>query len=262
MIKENCGRMESRNCSKKGTMSTFLDLLPQTLSDVYATKSVQVEIEVSPPRPAAAWDANAFAEEQIRGLIRQVFYPGWPQPARQVMFSPIDLETDISGICMQVGLALSTQVLGATCLVEANLNSPGLEPVVERNGHDLIANQKRSPFRDVRGKSDELWLVPRQDFFAGNADRFSGDWLPDRLSELRKTFDYSVLYGPPAAAGSEAALLASLCDGVVLVVEANSTRRVAAQKVKEKLREAGARLLGTVLCGRTFPIPDIIYKKL
>ena len=71
-----------------------------------------------------------------------------------------------------------------------------------------------------------------------------------------------MLYGPPATTGSEAALLGSLCDGVVLVVEANSTRRVAAQKVKDKLREASARLLGTVLCGRTFPIPDIIYKKL
>ena len=243
-------------------MSTFLDLLPQTLTDVCEAKSVEIESEVSRPLDRAAWNADAFADEQIRGLVRQVFLPGWPEPARQVVFSPVDPETDISGICMHVGLALSAQVLGATCLVEANLNSPGLEPVVERNGHDLIANQKRPPFRDSRRKSDGLWLIRKKDFFAEGANRFSGDWLPDRLSELRKTFDYSVLYGPPAATGSEAALLGSLCDGVVLVVEANSTRRVAAQKVKEKLHEANARLLGTVLCGRTFPIPDIIYKNL
>ena len=243
-------------------MSTFLDLLPQTLNDVCEAKGIEVESEIPRPLSPSAWDAEAFADEQIRGLVRQVFFPGWPQPARQVVFSPIDSETDISGICMQVGLALSTQVLGATCLVEANLNSPGLEPVVARNGHDLIANQQRSAFREPRRKSDELWLIRKKDFFGDGASRFSGDWLPDRLTELRKNFDYSVLYGPPAATGSEAALLGSLCDGVVLVVEANSTRRVAAQKVKEKLREASARLLGTVLCGRTFPIPDIIYRKL
>jgi Mrp family chromosome partitioning ATPase len=243
-------------------MSTFLDLLPQTLKDACEARTVEIESEASRPLRHAAWDADAFAEEQIRGLVRQVFFPGWPQPAHQVVFSSVDPETDISGICMQVGLALSAQVLGATCLVDANLNGPGLEPVVERNGHDLIANHKRSVFRDSRRKSDELWLVPKKDFFAESSNRFSGDWLQDRLAELRKTFDYSILYGPPAATGSEAALLGSLCDGVVLVVEANSTRRVAAQKVKEKLREANACLLGTVLCGRTFPIPDIIYKKL
>jgi protein-tyrosine kinase len=243
-------------------MSTFLDLLPQTLNDVCEARTVGIESEGSRPLRHAAWDADEFAEEQIRGLVRQVFFPGWPQPARQVVFSPVDAETDISSICMQVGLALSTQVLGATCLIEANLNSPGLEPVIKRNGHDLIANQKRSVFRDSRRNSDELWLIPKKDFFAESSNRFSGDWLHDRLTELRKTFDYSVLYGPPAATGSEAALLGSLCDGVVLVLEANSTRRVAAQRVKEKMREADARLLGTVLCGRTFPIPEIIYKKL
>jgi Mrp family chromosome partitioning ATPase len=71
-----------------------------------------------------------------------------------------------------------------------------------------------------------------------------------------------VLYGPPAGTRSEAALLASLCDGMVLVLEANSTRRVAAQKVKERLHAANARLLGAVLRGRTFPIPEAIYRKL
>jgi protein-tyrosine kinase len=244
-------------------MSTFVDLLPQTLDDVCEPGTIEVERqEYRPPGPAV-WDPESFAEEQIRGLVRQVFLPGWPKPAHQVVFSPVDPETDISAICMQVGLALSAQVSGTTCLVEANLNSPGLEQVVERNGHDLIANQERPAFRDPsRRLSNELWLVPRNVFLGENENGLSGAWLRDRLAELRETFDYTVLYGPPAGAGSEAALLGSLCDGMVLVVEANSTRRVAAQKVKERLHAANARLLGAVLSQRTFPIPETIYKKL
>ena len=244
-------------------MSTFVDLLPQSLGDVCEARAVEIEREESSPLGTAVWDPEAFAEEQIRGLVRQVFLPGWPKPARQVVFSPVDPETDISAICMQVGLALSAQVSGTTCLVEANLNSPGLEQVVEKNGHDLIADQEESAFRDPsRRLSNELWLVPRSVFLGGNKSSLSGAWLRDRLAELRDTFDYTVLYGPPAGAGSEAALLGSLCDGIVLVVEANSTRRVAAQKVKERLHAANARLLGAVLSGRTFPIPELIYKKL
>ena len=244
-------------------MSTFVDLLPQTLDDVCEARTVEIERKESRPLSPAVWDPDAFAEEQIRGLIRQIFLPGWPKPAHQVIFSAVEPETDISAICMQVGLALSAQVSGTTCLVEANLNSPGLEQVVERNGHDLIANRERSAFQELsRRLSNELWLVPRSVFLGENKNGLSGAWLRKRLAELRDTFDYTVLYGPPAGAGSEAALLGSLCDGMVLVVEANSTRRVAAQKVKESLRAANARLLGTVLCERTFPIPDMIYKKL
>jgi MinD-like ATPase involved in chromosome partitioning or flagellar assembly len=138
-----------------------------------------------------------------------------------------------------------------------------LELVVEKNGHNVIANQDSSAFRDPSHRvSNQLWLIPRNVFRNDNENAWSGPWLKERLAELRKTFDYVVLYGPPAGAGSEAALLASLCDGMVLVVEANSTRRVAAQKVKERLHAANARLLGTVLSGRTFPIPDAIYRRL
>jgi hypothetical protein len=244
-------------------MSTFVDLLPQTLDDVYEPGTIEVEREERREPELAGWGPDTFAEEQIRGLVRQVFLPGWPKPAHQVVFSPVDPETDISSICMQVGLALSAQVSGTTCLVEANLNSPGLEQVVEKNGHDLIANRERSAFRDPSSRlSNELWLIPRGVFLGESENGLSGVWLRDRLAELRKTFDYTVLYGPPAGAGSEAALMGSLCDGMVLVVEANLTRRVAAQKVKEKLHAANARLLGAVLSQRTFPIPQAIYKKL
>jgi hypothetical protein len=244
-------------------MSTFVDLFPQTSDDLCEPGIIEVEREESQLPGPAIWDADSFAEEQIRGLVRQVFLPGWPKPAHQVVFSAVDPETDISAICMQVGLALSAQVSGTTCLVEANLSSPGLEQALERNGFDLVANQERSALRGAsRRLSNELWLVPRSAFLTGDENDWSDPWLRDRLTALRLEFDYTVLYGPPAGTCSEAALLASVCDGMVLVLEANSTRRAAAQKVKEKLHSANARLLGAVLSERTFPIPETIYKKL
>jgi hypothetical protein len=166
-------------------MSTFVDLFPRTSDDLCETGIIKVESEESPLPGPASWDADSFAEEQIRGLVRQVFLPGWPKPAHQVVFSPVDPETDISAICMQVGLALSGQASGTTCLVEANLNSPGLEQALERNGFDLVANQERSALRGAsRHLSNELWLVPRSAFLAGNENGWSDPWLRDRLTAL------------------------------------------------------------------------------
>jgi Mrp family chromosome partitioning ATPase len=53
-----------------------------------------------------------------------------------------------------------------------------------------------------------------------------------------------------------------MCEGVVLVLKANSTRRIAAQKVIQRLRAANVSLLGTVLSNRQFPVPDAIYRRL
>src|SRR5207302_7711987 len=60
----------------------------------------------------------------------------------------------------------------------------------------------------------------------------------------------------------DAALLGHFSDGVILVLKANSTRRIAAQKTRQMLRAANAALLGVVLDQRRFPIPTGIYNKL
>jgi Mrp family chromosome partitioning ATPase len=57
-------------------------------------------------------------------------------------------------------------------------------------------------------------------------------------------------------------LLSRWTDGVVLVLEANATRRDAARRVKEILDAANVSVLGVVLNNRTFPIPDVLYRRL
>jgi Mrp family chromosome partitioning ATPase len=47
-------------------------------------------------------------------------------------------------------------------------------------------------------------------------------------------------------------------DGVVLVVEANSTSRALAQETKIAFETAGANLLGAVLHNRDFAVPRAI----
>ena len=82
------------------------------------------------------------------------------------------------------------------------------------------------------------------------------------MQQLCEQFDYVLVLCPPPSAYPEAQILGRLADGMVLVVEANSTPRNTAVQLKAELEEAGVRLLGTVLNNRTFPIPDVIYSGL
>ena len=90
----------------------------------------------------------------------------------------------------------------------------------------------------------------------------ASDGLRSRLAELRAEFDFVLVDGPPVNLYADTALLGKLADGVVLVVQANSTHREAARKAKESLASANVRLLGVVLNKRTFPIPEFLYRKI
>ena len=73
------------------------------------------------------WNPQQFGEEQIRGLVRRVFSPGWPRPSSQVVFSAADDGIDIASLCRRTGGMLAREGVGRVCLIEANLRSRALE---------------------------------------------------------------------------------------------------------------------------------------
>jgi len=224
-------------------------------------RAVEVEeprVEVRNLRPAGSWNAENFAREQIRGLVRQVFFANTVPAVRQVVFSPVDPETDVRRVCRRVGEVLALEAAGNVALAgeHPQLYEPQLrEECIAENEAKGVATQRQTTTR-LRGN---LWLVP---FDRGGEDSFSTASLYSHLSDLRREFEYSILEGASAGVSNEATAMAQLADGVILVLSAHRTRRATARSIKERLESAQARILGIVLSDRVFPIPEKIYRRL
>ena len=208
---------------------------------------------------ACKWDPDDFAREQIWGLIRQVFFASLASPVRQIVLAAVEPGTDVARICRQVGEALALETSRGVAVVNRgpeNYQGSGkdrdrVRPGIEGSSTPLLefATQVRS----------NLWLLPQGKILTSGVGAPN---LHGRLSKLRREFEYSIVEGPPAAESSEAAVLGRSADGIILVLEAHRTRRAAARKIKRTLDAAGARVLGLVLTGRKFPIPEGIYRRL
>ncbi|MBS1852378.1 MAG: hypothetical protein JST79_15840 [Acidobacteria bacterium] len=210
-------------------------------------------------KTASGLRVSRFAEEQLLRLVRQVFSPGWPRPARQVIFCAIEEETDVAGVCRWTGEILARHVPGNVGLVEMQSGShsgPTTHPG-ERQEWQWPGYWRQA----TRQIASRLWQVPAQAVWSGEPQAQISDRLHDRLGELRLDFDFTLLQGPAVGTYSDALVLGQACDGMVLVVEAHRTRRAAAQRAKERLLAAQVRILGSVLSGRTFPIPQSLYDR-
>lgn len=240
-------------------MSTFIHLLPQTLQGhVDPVARVEAHPQEVESATEVGWNMESFASEQIRGLVRNVYLTR-SKPSPQVVFAAVDPTSHLTGLCRRIGQSLSEQVRGSICLLD--LQDQGT--AVEEDRFSISSDHKRfGRLRDLSLQlSCRLWYMPAEVFRGGQSDGFSPPWLRSRLAELRMEFDYVVIQAPAAGASNKAAMIARLCDGLVLILEANSTRRASALKVKEMLEAADVRLLGTVLSERIFPIPQAIYKR-
>ena len=209
---------------------------------------------------AGEWNPEDFAREQIRGLVRQVFFSNVVRLVRQVVFSALDPETDGKSICRRVGEALALETVETIAVV-------GEYPQVLQDGEtyqpemkDRTAKDGGAPLRQavtrVRGN---LWLVPAARM---DGDRGTTAWLHSYLGDVRREFEFSIVEAQPTGESNEATAMAQFADGIILVLSADHTRPILARQIKEKLERAQARILGTVLIDRVFPIPERIYRRL
>lgn len=219
-----------------------------------------------PENPAHSTPSSStaeFAREQVCGLVRRLFVPGWPRPYRQVVFSPADIDTDVSLVC-----GLAAEILcdsGArVCLVEANLRANSLDHIAggTRNGGGDVLSLSEAKHKSSRQISRNLFVAPSSFLVSPDGETSSTRSTQEALNELRAQFDFTIIQAGCAGTSSATCLLAHLADGIVLGVTANHTRKAVAQRVQERLAVADVRLLGVVLCERTFPIPESLYRRL
>jgi succinoglycan biosynthesis transport protein ExoP len=71
--------------------------------------------------------------------------------------------------------------------------------------------------------------------------------MRESLSRLREHFDYILIDAPPLMPVSDAVLLSTMVDGVILVVDGQQTPRQVVRDAQARLKYVRARILGTVL---------------
>jgi Mrp family chromosome partitioning ATPase len=82
------------------------------------------------------------------------------------------------------------------------------------------------------------------------------------VTSLHSHFDWIIVDGPAVTTNPDASSLAAMADGAILVVKAQQTRWEVAEEAKKILDQSGVNLLGGVLNGRKYHIPDFIYRRL
>jgi protein-tyrosine kinase len=218
-----------------------------------AAEEVRFEEESVPQ--AGGWNPEDFGRAQIRGLVRRVFFANVERPVRQVVFSAMDPLTDVKSVCRQVGEALAQETAGSVALVGEHPQRLRDPETYRSKNPDGCTSLRQFATR----LQSNLWLVPAPERHEVRGTTVS---LHSYLGAVRREFEYSILEGAPAGESNEATSMAQFADGIILVLSAGSTRRVVAQKVKQMLEAAQARVLGTVLTDRVFPIPEGIYRRL
>ena len=202
-------------------------------------------------------------DETIK-LVQRLFSSKSSETPQIVVFSGVEPGCGCSWVCARVGEILAPHVEGSVCLIDANFHSNSTARHFETERPEKVQNERTlSPMlHNEPPGAGRLWLASIRPPAGGWQTPGSLDRFRSRLAEMRKDFTAILIDAPPINTYTDAALLGSMADGLVMILQANQTRREAAERAKEILDAAGVRVLGAVLNKRTFPVPGFLYRRL
>jgi protein-tyrosine kinase len=211
-------------------------------------------------------DIEGLSREEAIRLVRRVFLSEDKNAAHSVVFTGVERRVGCTWNCICAARTLAAQTTGRVCVVDANLRQPALHSYLGvANTEGLAAALSHTDpinkFTRQLGETN-LWALVSGVQGVDLSNLSTPLQMDRRLDELRSQFDYLLIDSPAVNLYADALALGQMCDGIVMVLESDVTRRESARRAKQNIESVKARLLGAVLNKRTYPIPQAIYRML
>ena len=98
-----------------------------------------------------------------------------------------------------------------------------------------------------RDERTGIYLLPTGGYPPNPVELLAGEEMQGLMKAARERFDYVIVDCAPLGVVTDAAVLAPLCDGAVLVLNAGEVHYKLAQQVVTKLQQTGCSMLGVIL---------------
>ena len=214
-------------------------------------------------RIAGGIEPPAALAEAFRGLRTSVMLSSANQPPRTLLVSsprPSEGKTTVS-----VNLAISLAQLNQRVLiVDGDMRRPSIRKALDiANGMGLVSyltGQKDWRAAVLPSGIENLDALVCGPVPPNPAELLSSDRMRVMLDEARAEYQFVIVDSPPLLNVSDARILATLVEGVILVVKGGVTPRELAQRAQSYAEDVGANLIGVVLNNLDVRAGDDYYR--
>lgn len=245
---------------EKRLQLTFLGLLPEFIDDVDQPQTegkrkrwlVRRRKRIHAPELIVHDDPSSGIAEAARSLRTNLLFMNPDKPYRRLLVTsaaPSEGKTTVA-VSVAVTLAQSGQ---RVCILDCDLRRPRLHHIFDRAGDvgimNVILGEATVEEAAKPTVVPNLSCIPCGPIPPSPADVITSAKFRQMLDMLGERFDRIVIDSPPVMAVTDAAILSTLADGVLLVARAFKTSIKLAKTGLRQLRDVDAPIAGGVLNG-------------
>ncbi len=191
------------------------------------------------------------AAEAYRTMRTNIMFAALDKPIQTLIVTSPSPEDGKSTLLANLAVTLA-QSGHNTILVDADLRRPSQHTIWglsnERGLTSLMIDTKLIDIPPLQSTSvEQLSILTSGPTPPNPADLLLSKQMDAVIAALKTRADYILFDAPPVLAVTDAPLLASKVDGLLLVLKAGTTRRDHAERARDILQRAHVRIIGVAL---------------
>lgn len=197
-------------------------------------------------------DPTSGVAEAARAVRTNLTFTNPDKPYKRILVTSAAPGEGKTTVAVSMAISLAQSGL-RVCIIDCDLRRPRLHRIFGRRGDVGLTNVLLGEATIAEAAKQtvvpNLCSIPCGPIPPSSADVIGSDKFKRLLDELSDHFDRVVLDSPPAVAVTDPAILATLVDGVILVIRAFKTSVGLSRVGLRKLRDVDAKMAGIVLNG-------------
>ena len=217
-------------------------------------------------RKEVGYSANLAMDADMFSLYQNIEYLLPDTPEKTILFMGLQGGEGVSTIVRNFARLATAWLDKSVLIMDAAHHNP--------SQHLFFDIKSGDGWKDIMGKGESVDKACHQ---SGNTKLFLSPISPQHalaphvydhsaatgfLEELKNKYDFILIDASPAITSPDSIAISRYTDGVVLVVEAERTRRQVVENVKNKIARNGGNIIGAVFNKRKYYIPEFVYRLL
>lgn len=194
---------------------------------------------------------NSRESEAYRAIRTALFFGAPPQETATILVtSPCRLEGKTTLVSnLSIAMAQAGQ---KTLIIDADLRKPIQHRVFSPNEPglglaDLLTGTATLEEVIRHTEVDGMDVIAGGECVANPSELLGSHLFADVLDRLKGHYDRILIDSPPVGAVTDAQILATLCGQTLLILRAESSKRIPTEQARDALLTVGARLTGVVV---------------
>ena len=196
------------------------------------------------------FDGRSPVSEAYRALRTALLLSAAGNPPKTILVTSVRMAEGKTTTATNTAIALA-QLGASVLLLDCDLRKPSVHEVygVARNTGLSTCLVRDVDISDVTLDlpSENLRMVAAGPIPPNPAELLSSERMKSLLGQLSCRYDHIVIDSPPLGSVTDAMILSTMVDGVLLVVHGGKNSRHAVQRACYELSAVGARIFGIVL---------------